>query len=401
MAIVHWKHTDSESLGRVSILEVGSKSLTLPTRGASASGGLTSEEKIVDRYAREIHPLQELWVVYRGINVTSIRNIETSNGKFNDLRRGVQKVLEVIPKDSIRMLYLRIPKICEVHGTKIRMEHISERQAEALFDFITQFGTDIIILPIPPLIQEADLFRRIVDTYLESAETFSEARPLMGYIPNVDNPVLAGEMAAYYYENGIRVFGIDFGGGHPRRTVTTVVRALRQLGEEYYLHAFNVNPSKPSQRDVTNIMDLLVHTYGFDSFSNVGWGRGGGGLSESELRERVRFPMIEDYGSYRYVALKKLLKEKEMNDTECECPVCRNETITDLYEENNLKDLRYKVKVHRIFADSMELSNIKSRISEEEFMPYLDGKSNLHFPLRQIREDIRNINREAKTIDDY
>ncbi len=401
MTKVEWSFVDQETLGRVSKLRIRGKSLWTPTRAASVSEGFTSEEKIVAEYAREKHPLRDLCIAYRGINHTTIQNIKRSNGKFNNLKRAVQRILDATPDSSMRMLYLRIPKISKIHGTEIQMEHLSVREAEALFDFVTQFDSDIIVLPIPPMIQEIDMFKRIVDTYYESRETFNVSEPFMGYIPNVDDPLLAGEMASYYLKKGIRLFGIDFGGGHPRRTIATVVRVLRGYKEEYYLHAFNVHPSKPSERDITNIMDLLVHTYGFDSFSNVGWGGGGGDLTESELRERVRYPVIENYGAYRYSALKKYLKDKGVSDSDCRCPICKNESIEGLYENNTASQLRFKVKVHRIFADSGELENIRTRITEQKYMPYLDGKSNLRNPLNQIRKDIRDISRQEMTMHDF
>lgn len=389
---IRWGSEDDESLAKTNKLEINRKTIKTPTRAALSSES-TSESELFKKIIGTGHPLKHLNIISRSAEYRTIKNIEESNGKYNTIVARMGNVFANLPEESINLLHLRIPKQSTIMGKKIDNKNLNESQVNGICDFLndSRLGNDIIVPTIPSLISDIDEFKTIIDSFLSTMATFKKHSPLLGYIPNVDNVKLVNEMVNYYIEKGVRIFGVEFASGFPGRNITTAVRVLKdEIDEEYYLHGFNISPNKKNQLDISNIQDLLITTYGFDSFSNVTWGGGprkNDGQTkadfEAEQKNKIRYPVLEDYGAYRLPALKEYVKQKGFN---CNCPICRDNSLDSL-TEHSLPYFRDEVKVHRIYTDHHELQNIVNKINDQDYLPYVAEKKFAGDFIKQFNSD--------------
>ncbi|MFY9716465.1 MAG: hypothetical protein WAK40_00810 [Thermoplasmata archaeon] len=316
--------------------------------------------------------------------------MEESNGKSQKLTGEVQSSLG--PREDgniLRAIHLRWNKSSKWRGAEISHRTMSEKAAKAVFAFGLPFDVDLTIPAIPSQVDRFEVFQRVVDAYFDSAKTFRSDRPIVGYIPNVESLSLAERMAAYYDKKGCDLFGVDLAGGHPFQLISTVVRYLRENREDdYFLHAFNVRQTRPSEAEVVPIEDILKLSYGFDSFSRVSFGGGGGDeeATDSEMIAKLRFVNMPDYGAYREAALRRA-----PDDVTCNCRVCK-----PVGGPVNLLDPPYsaaqsRVKVHGVLAERDEFVRVRKNIGDGRFRKTLQGKAHAVPALKTIDSEISRI----------
>ena len=206
---------------------------------------------------------------------------------------------------SCLLVYPRIPRTYEVNQVRYEHNNITDLQISGLVGVELDAGTDIVVPPMPGGISNRKVVKKIIGRTKNEIQTFNDERPMMGYIPRVDDPALATDMVKEYLrqDKECRIFGVDFSGSsYPSALLRAVVRAIRnnlkirgisEKNESYYLHGFDVARNRKSTKGISSATDVLVHTYGIDTTSSVIWG---GGPLEAE---KCRYLWAKDYGAYR------------------------------------------------------------------------------------------------------
>jgi hypothetical protein len=392
------KTIDSQSLARSGVLKVGSKSIDTPFRWAPNPQG-SEEHALATALPGTPNPFGAARLLTRRLIHATVKNIEESNGKSQKLTSSVMAGLGAREQDNVLRAFLfRWNKSSVWRGAEIPHRTMSEKAANAVFAFGIPLDVDLHIPPIPSQVDRFDVFKRVVDAYVASAETFHSDRPILGYIPNVESLSLAEKMIAYYDDQGCDLFGIDLAGGHPFQLISTVVRYLRiHRGNRYYLHAFNVRQTRPSEADITPIEDLLKLSYGFDSFSRVAFGGGGGTDEEpppdTELIGKLRFVNMPDYGAYRPAAL-----HRAKPGVKCVCRVCEPAGSPLKLLDGDYELVQSRVKAHGVLVERDEFGRIRKAIGEGRFRKSLGEKTQAVAPLRAIDSEVSRI--KAKGIDE-
>lgn len=390
------KRIDSRSLARSGVLKVGSRSIDTPFRWAPNPLG-AEEEALATALPGTPNPFRAARLLTRRLIHATVKNIEESNGKSQKLTSSVLAGLGSREEGNIiRAFFFRWNKTSVWRGAEISHRTMSERAANAVFSFSLPLDVDLHIPPIPSQIDRFDVFKRVVDAYFTSAETFHSDRPIMGYIPNVESLSLAEKMVAYYDKKGCDLFGVDLAGGHPFQLISTVVRYLRtNRQDDYFLHAFNVRQTRPSEGEIVPVEDLLKLSYGFDSFSRVSFGGGGAEEeppSESELIAKLRFINMPDYGAYRPAALRRA-----KGDVDCGCKVCEPAGGPLKLLDGGYAAAQSRVKAHGVLVERDEFGRIRRAIGEGRFRKGLGEKQYAATPLRAIDSEVSRI--KAKGID--
>jgi hypothetical protein len=385
------KKTDSGSLARSGVLKVGSKSIETPFRWAPNPNG-SEERALHEAMPGTANPFGVARLLTRRLVHATVKNVEESNGRSQKLATSVLSGLG--PREDgnvLRAFLFRWNKTSVWRGAEISHRTMSEKAANAVFAFTIPLDVDLHIPPIPSQIDRFDVFKRVVDAYVTSAATFRVNRPILGYIPNVESLSLAEKMVAYYDHVGCDLFGIDLAGGHPFQLISTVVRYLRtHRKDDYFLHAFNVRQTRPSEADVVPIEDLLKLSYGIDSFSRVSFGGGGaseeGAPPENELIAKLRIVNMPDYGAYRQAAL-----ERVTPSLTCGCAVCKSVGGPMKLLDKPYDVAQSKVKAHSVTVENDEFGRIRKSIQEERFRTRLGKKAFAVTPLRTIDSEVARI----------
>jgi hypothetical protein len=384
------KRIDSGSLARSGVLKVGSNSIETPFRWAPNPHG-AEESALANALPGTPNPFREARLLTRRLVHATVKNIEESNGKSQKLTSSVLGGLG--PREDgnvLRAFHFRWNKSSVWRGAEISHRTMSERAASAVFAFGLPLDVDLHIPAIPAQIDRFDVFKRIVDAYIASAETFHNDRPIMGYVPNVESLSLAEKMVAYYESKGVDLYGVDLAGGHPFQLISTVVRYLRNnRGDRYFLHAFNVRQTRPSEAEIVPIEDLLKLSYGFDSFSRVSFGGGGAEEeppSDAELIAKLRFVNMPDYGAYRPPALRRA-----KSNVACGCRVCKPAGGPLELLKGSYTEAQSRVKAHAVLVERDEFGNIRKSIAEGKFRKNLSGKEQATTPLRTIDSEVSRI----------
>jgi hypothetical protein len=386
------KTVDSASLARTGVLTVGSSTIETPFRWAPNPTG-TEEAALREVLPGSSNPFAAARLISRRLIHATVKNVEESNGKSQKLTGEV--LASMGPREGgnvLRAIHLRWNKGSKWRGAEISHRTMSEKAAKAVFAFGIPFDVDLTIPAIPSQVDRFEVFKRVVDAYFDSAETFHSDRPIVGYIPNVESLSLAERMAAYYDKRGCDLFGIDLAGGHPFQLISTVVRYLREnRGDRYFLHAFNVRQTRPSEAEVVPIEDLLKLSYGIDSFSRVSFGGGGEDeATDAELIAKLRFVNMPDYGAYREAALRRT-----KDGVVCSCRVCKAAGGPVGLLKPPYESARQRVKVHGVLVERDEFGRIRKNIGEGRFRMVLGGKRHAIPALKAIDSEVSRIRAPA------
>lgn len=403
MENIEWEYSDNDSLARVSKLTVDSKTVEGPFHATTRRDD-DIYQSVVGSNRRE----NMINIVPEALSKTTLdavgNSIDTGNtliGRLTQKKSG--------KTGDINIVYTRIPKKYEVKVGKKKMYYsiptIDQLQITSLVDVSLRCDTDIVIPPIPNAITSFDHFKDILNKTNNQIQTFKKKeKPIMGYIPNIDDRPLVIKMIDEYLKKDYdcKIFGVDFSGSPSAPLLmSTVVWTLRErlkvrkTVEEYYLHVFNAATAKKSEKDITPVTNWLTHLYGVDSVSGTIWG-GGGETPETmeeklaqkqKLIEGTRYIVRDDYGAYKKKAIHKIT---------CRCHVCSKYGVDELYDHSNYFR---RIKAHNIDNYKEEYVEIgeKIRKADKKLVPYIDTKAQAVNDARRIMSDVNEIRARTGT----
>lgn len=402
MVEIEWAYSDNDSLARVSKLTVASKTIEGPFHATTKR-----DDDIYQDVVGSNRRQNTLNVVPEQLNKTTLdaigKSIETGNALIGRLT----------PKKSakagdINIVYTRIPKKYEVKVEKKKfyypIETIDQFQMTSLVDVSLSCDTDVVVPPIPNAIHSLEHFKDILTRTKNQIQTFKKDKPIMGYIPNIDDRPLIIKMIDEYLKKDYdcRIFGVDFSGSpNAPQLMQTVVGTIREKlkvkksVEEYYLHVFNAATAKKSEKEITPVTNWLTHLYGVDSVSGTIWG-GGNEAPESQeekLKQKLkqiegtRYIVREDYGAYKKSAIHK---------KNCDCPVCSKYSVDQIYDQANYFK---RIKTHNIANYKEEYVEISEKIrrADRKLVPYIDTKAQVVNDARKIMSDVNEIRARTGT----
>jgi len=375
---------DSESLAR---------SIEIKIKGKKAAGpihGITKKDaEIYSKFAKKPYPDSTVNIAGENLNYDTFDNLTSANALHGLMKRLSDRTY--MPKDTINIVYPRIPKTYTVNGVTYTHTKISDLQASNLAGVALDAGTDILIPAMPGSIINRKLVKKVIGRTINEIQTFNDWRPMMAYIPRVDDIELATYMVEQYLkmDKECRIFGIDFSGAsYPSPLLRAVIRKIRntlgikgrrESNEVYYLHGFNVAKSRKSTKEISSVTDILTHTYGIDTSSNVIWG--GGDLEP----EKCRYLFAEDYGAYRFEGV------KDRKPT-CDCPVCKQYTLDEIYSRNRVIPALKTHKMHTFYHETKKLSKkIEENDPKRGYLPYLETKKHASGEVKKIMNDVKEI----------
>jgi len=378
---------DSESLAQ---------NITLEIKGKKSTGFINSTTKRdIDTYlqwAGKDYPNPTINIAAENIGSDTFSNLGISLSSVEGLQRRLQKKL-YNPKKIINIVYPRIPKTYKLKNFRYVNNKITDLQASTIVGIELDAGTDIVVPPIPGGVSTRNIVKKVIGRTINEMQTFNDWRPMMGYVPRVDDPLLASDIIKEYLKQNpeCRIFGVDFSGSsYPSALLRAVIRSIRnglkikgrsEKNENYFLHAFNVSTSRKSIKGVTSITDPLVHTYGINATAGVIWGGGSGPL----VPEKCRYMLKEDYGAYRKKEITKI-------NPKCNCPICKKYSLSELYTHKRVLPGLKVHKMHTFHSENKKLSELVAGTDDtKSFVSYLKTKKHATNEMARIMRDVKEI----------
>lgn len=382
---VKWENLDQESKqkdvsrAKVVTLSLGDKKIRSPSRGIKVSK-TTSDFQLWNEITKNILPPLGLAFIHRGMETRTLKNISTTNGKFNKKVREASEILGRIDDEIIKIIYPRIPK-SQSAGIVLK-----EKEIKANLDFLNLTkGNDANILPLTPTKELIDNIAEVEKgiSAVYSTTDKGKQKPLVGYIPGFEDPNHAERLIEMYLrldDVSVNTFVIDFNNGRRERTANVVIRRLlgaqkkEGLGD-FYVHAVNVLKDVYKRKPFSPFYDLPLVTEGIDSFHNnliaAGPPKQKANQSIADYNKSKKFPIQSQYGSFNFEELRKhdLLQEI------CECPACEKKSLEDLFSNQNSGLFEKMIAVHRIHLVLQEEEEQRRIITEKKsLVDYLRSK---------------------------
>lgn len=284
---------------------------------------------------------------------------------------------------KINFVHTRIPRQYNTNGRVINVDKVSELQASGLIGIQLEADASAIVPPLNSGLSSIRVFETVYERTKTEIQTSNKEKDIIGYIPTTSELGLIPKMIKAYIKDGIRFFAVDFSSSPLNRwLIRTVAVSIRtnlkikgKVGEEtdkqYYLHVFNVSPSRKSMLPVAPITDILTHAYGVDSTSSVVWGGG------KIVKEKVRYYNMQDYGAYQIGHLNKANISYDKKLTEG--------SAINVYE---------KLRTERIVGYKKECEKISQTMGEDKvsgYAPYLSSKLKAKKDVNNTLIDVKEI----------
>ncbi len=375
------------SFARTGKLKVGSRAaIEMPFRATYATK-TTSESEAVYGASNSKMPMKTLATYYTPLNRASIDNITKTNGKFAARKTEANYALSRVDEEAIRVVYGRIPKGEEDSAptSEQTVKSLNEDESAAIFDFLNGITkNDILLIPVPSRIEKADDMDPIIKGWEDRVSSIGTKKPLMAYIPSVEDPLLARSILEKYLSSKLdfRMFALDFSNGHAPRTTTEVVTTLMKKHkkkeiDDFYLHGMNTRHFYDQKNSSVAVEDLFSHIIGMDSFNNVLWPRGGGtyikvGTPQEKVfieNKKLRYWYEDDYGGHRYDEAIPRAKKSG-----CQCPVCANNDIESVYRDYDNDKAYGLLRAHHVFSELVGEKRQAERIVSGTLDKYLYAK---------------------------
>lgn len=373
---LEWIAEDSETLAHTAQLEIGGRKTTSPIHA------VTSRDLEIYKKVKGSNELNDINIVVAGETLAYStfmgvgHNRSVTDGLFNRMKAK-------IVQDKINLIHPRISKEYKVGTLTFSPNGLSPLQTAGLVGIQLEAEASAIIPPLPSGLRSIDVFKDIYERTKIENQTWKKEKEVIGYVPTTEELSIVPDMIKTYLKDGVKFFAVDFSSSPLNRWLTrTVVSQIRKdlkikgkVGEkkdkQYYLHIFNVSPSKKSPLPVAPMMDVLTHAYGVDSTSGVIWG--GGNI----IKDKLRYYNMQDYGAYQINALDK---ENVPYDKHL---VTGNKI--DVYEKLRANRLLGYKNECKVIADAIANTPIPS------YAPHLSSKRRVAAEVKNVFLDIKEI----------
>jgi len=260
----------------------------------------------------------------------------------------------------------------------------TRKMIERIFDLFDISGMDMVILPSPsPNGNSTDWCKMATDVFTTRKPDFMNEFVFSGMVPIGIPSKKASDIANYYLKNKLESLTFDF--ASRKISEVRMKEIIVEVGDKWgdvHVHATNVpsyNWYGTYKQTAIPTYDLLISTYGFDSFGNLRSGRGGDTIEKQKIKPKMRtkrFRLTETYGDYNYNGLKTIM---EHEDIKMKSPVVKSKNPLDIYDKKeNTKDaydqLTSELKRHRNFVTHSEMNGLYDKIKNKKYNDYLDTK---------------------------
>ncbi len=392
---IEWIAQDKETLAHASKVKIDGKATTTPHQALQAVSPHHATTKLESQQLEvavvSACPKTAISIAGEMLLKPTLENVGRSRDVTDAL---IERMRLKLIDGHINLVYMRIPSgYTPAKGVRTPAPLIDDLRAAALVDVQLETDAALIIPPVPTDISNLKVFNSAMERTKVSIQTFNDKKGIVGYIPTTDHLEIVRDMVKAYVKNGVHFFAVDFSGASNNPSlIRTVVRTIREnlkikgiakeVNEKYYLHIFNVTPSKKSILEVSPLSDILTHMYGVDSTSSTMWG--GGKLDVAKLR----YYNTRDYGAYRKVGLglKKL---------DCSCPICKQFNNANKLYDHSVNQVFNLLRNHRIYTYHDECQHIATKLSagkvEDGYLPYLRTKNRALKEVEAIMSDVREV----------
>jgi hypothetical protein len=287
------------------------------------------------------------------------------------------------------------------------LPQITNTIAENMFDVLDSPNNHLLVLPIPPSIDNIKSVKTLVDTFKIRKSMVNLDRPIMGTIPQGINNKTREKLIDFYIENDINLFGVDTNGSRPRGYILNLIKRRilenpKIKGNNYFMYLFNLPKAQYMQRDARPIHDILTVMYGVDGFNNQRFVHGGSKWSDlsttkqQQKIDNVRFRILDDYGEYNRSGLSRADFEFTKNN---ETTILTKDNYHSIYEVDVTKkaynQLAKNSKIHNWILTHKEInSSVRKEIENHTLLKYFKDKD-------LVKNEVESILSENPSLDNY
>jgi hypothetical protein len=296
-------------------VRIGDKYLKTPTKAIATS----SFYKDIS-FPKELCDLQELFLKFDEESlIKKDQDLKFSSDKNKQLKREKEKANNC-------------PNFCllEFKNKGKNWRYPTENEIDILTNFAYSHS-DITPIPSVPKVarnlnfENFDSFIEFLDSCYNSIEIRNK-KNIMGYIP-VIAPLFGRELINYYIDKGINAYYVDFDGSMITTHLDMLNAMKREIAkrgyeENHLFHFINVSYGKSiNDQKVLSARDILGFGYGLDSLGGIHSGPKRNPEFYEKLkamkdisRNTKRLLNVDDYGYYRFDAIKDNLESIYPND---------------------------------------------------------------------------------------
>lgn len=260
----------------------------------------------------------------------------------------------------------------------------TRKMIERIFDLFDISEIDMVILPAPsPNGNSTDWCKMATEVFTTRKPDFMNEFKLSGIVPVGIPSKKAGEIANYYLKHKLESLTFDFASRKiPESRMKEIIVDIGDKWSSIHAHATNVpqyNWYGTHRQSVIPTYDLLISTYGFDSFGNLRSGRGGDAIEKQKIQPKMRskrFRLTKTYGDYNYNGLKSIMENEKIS---VKSPIMKSKNPLDVYDKKEItKDaydqLNNELKLHRNYVNHSEMKGLFDKIKDNKYNEYLDTK---------------------------
>lgn len=337
------------------------------------------------------------------ITPKTLRTLVTSSKKHQQIKDSIRNMLSETGNKGINIIYPLLVNQRSPNEDKSDFRPFgkpTEKILEKLFDLLDIENLDVLILPVASSNGES------IEWVKTSTKVFKNRKPdflgeyiLSGLVPRNVKETKAIEITKHYLKNDIKSLSFDFASRKvPEGRMRGIIDAIGKQWGDIYVHGTNVphyDWHGTWRKSILPTYDLLVSTYGFDSFGNLRLGMSGDPPPQKKIKdkmERKRYRLIETYGTYDYKGLKRILDTHTLN---CNCPVCKKTHPLDIYNRpntiNDLGTLSDDLKTHRLFSTHKEMNKVSKLIDKNKYFDHIKDKKDATNELSSILGNLNSL----------
>lgn len=364
-------------------VKIGNKDLKTPTK-AIATNSFYKDTS----FPKELCDLQELFLKFDEESlIKKDQDLKFSSDKNKQLKREKEKANGC-------------PYFCllEFKNKGENWRYPSEKEIDILTNFAYSHS-DITPIPSVPKVarnlnfENFDAFIEYLDSCYNSIEIRNK-KNIMGYVPALA-PLFGRELINYYLDKGINAYYVDFDGSMITTHIDMLNAMKRELAkrgyeENHLFHFINVSYGKSiNDQKVLSARDILGFGYGLDSLGGIHSGPKRNPEFYEKLkamkdisRNTKRLLCVDDYGYYRFDAIKDNLKS-----------IYPNDALISIDELNNGNESRLEkyLKIVNLQQQCIEADKLAQVTIEEpdKSLEYFKSKKNV------LKNDLKYLSKSS------
>jgi len=384
---------DKKSLSRLVELRINGNKIPAPMRAISI--GRSSQEQLSLFQKAQINKEPVIAEAYAQLNISQLEDCldeEEGDENLRELSTSLNGVLSKAQESgNATMLVLSI-----MNNQNQPLNGLpDDRTLKLILDILWSPKNSIVVAPMFGLIRDGSDIDNLIDLMAKQQDNIVE-KPIMAMLSSTYRPIAAYSIAKYW-EQGVRLFGIDMEGRSLLSQTAILNMTLRELNElrqkskeDFYYHGFNVK-NRVGAGEKARVNDLLAHGIGLDS------------TTKSHIVPRRAFPKVIDrQEQLRYIYFLQNLDYGYYNFSSISGP--QSETTLDIdkialdgktsrsIQSDTISNIRNISNEHNLIRGWQEESRLREELSSSgTITDYLEKK-------KKVEDDVHTIESFASKI---